>query len=143
MAAHEPWSNNLITDFKMFSKDEFTILEVEIFTRLIKELKDVFHIMHVDYFNLMKFSEIERINMIENNFIRFVINDILLTEEYSVQGIACYVETSEEVINDLIIGKNLFPSLQLSQQIIDLHRSVRFKVYDGIMKKIMGSGVSA
>jgi len=37
-------------------------------------------------------------SMIESNFIRCIINDILSTEEYTLPGIAYYTDTPEEII---------------------------------------------
>ena len=136
MSAMEPLCNVIGLKHQKLSREEYVVLEIEIFTCVCRELKEILKSMHRSYFNLMKFSEIKEHAMIENNFVRYVINDILLTEEYSLQGIACYTQTPEDVIYDVASGRNLAPSLHLSQRIIDLHRSVRPNLYREIMKKI-------
>ncbi len=79
--------------------------------------------------------------MLEGNFIRLVINDILLTEEYTVQGIACYTQTPEDVIYDIAMGNNLAPSFPLSRKIIEIHRSIRPDLYSNILKKILSNSL--
>ncbi len=75
--------------------------------------------------------------MLDAYFVRCVINDILTTEEYSLAGIVNYTQATEEVIYDLATGKNLSPSLELSQKIIELHRTVRKEIYDKLLKKLI------
>src|SRR5206468_597438 len=108
-----------------FSKEEYSFLEANLLTHVCEELKEIIREENKDYFRLMKF-EIEKENaMIEANFIRYIIKDILLSEEYSLAGIAYYTDTPEDVIYEIIAGRNTCPSLFLSRKIIELHRSVR------------------
>lgn len=119
------------------SKEENIILEMELFTRLCEELKEVFKIKYRDYFRAIKFNNTEWENiMLEANFVRCVINDILSTEEYTLDGIAYYTQTPEEVVYELAMGWNTSPSAALLRKIIELHRSVRRDLYDAMMKKI-------
>ena len=74
--------------------------------------------------------------MIETNLIRCVINDILLTEEYTLPGIAHYTDTPEEVIFELASGLNSSPTLLVSRKIIELHRTIRPQLYAGIVHKV-------
>jgi len=76
--------------------------------------------------------------MIEAEFLRCVINDILSTEEYSLTGIAQHTDTPEDVVHEVITGNNRNPSFAFSRRIIELHRTVRPDVYQAIMKKIAG-----
>ena len=64
------------------SKHEKHILEAEIFSRIYEELNENYKSLYKDYFYLMKFnSQMENI-MLEKNFVRYLIIDILLTEDY-------------------------------------------------------------
>jgi hypothetical protein len=72
----------------------------------------------------------------EDNFARCLVNDILLTEEYTLQGIAYYTQTPEEVIVEVAMGQNTRPSAILLRRIIELHRMVRSELYREMMKKI-------
>jgi hypothetical protein len=117
------------------SREENIILEVELFARVCEELKESFKLKYRDYFQILK-SHIEMENVMEENFVRCVINDILSTEEYTLDGIACYTQTPEEVVYELATGANTRPSAVLLRKIIELHRSVRRDLYDAMMKKI-------
>ena len=65
-----------------------------------------------------------------------MINDILLSEEYTLPGIACYTQMPEDVVNDIATGLNTNPSVKFIRRIIELHRIVRRDLYAQIMKKI-------
>jgi hypothetical protein len=75
--------------------------------------------------------------MVEENFIVDVIKDLLISQEYSLEGIAHYTQTPEEVICDIAAGWNQSPSLQLSRKLISLHRLARPHLYREIMKKVV------
>jgi hypothetical protein len=124
-------------DMPKFSLGEIFILEAEFFICLYEELKDIFRAQYKNYFKLMRFNTEKEDAMLEANFLRFVINDILVSEEYSLEGIAYYTQIPEDVICDVVAGNNSAPSLQLTKKIIDLHRSVRPTLYRETMKKIV------
>lgn len=136
MSATELLCHTIGINHRKFSRQENLILEAELFVRLYDELKNFFKSQYKDYFHLMKFNTEMEEAMLEVNFIRCVINDILATEEYSLSGIANYTQMPEDAIYDVAIGKNLNPSLILSRKIIELHRTIRRDLYHGIIKKI-------
>jgi hypothetical protein len=136
MSAMEPLCNALGLKQYQLSKEEFFVLEIELFILVCDEVKEIFKKQYKEYFRCMKFNEELEKGMLEDNFIRFVINDILLTEEYSLEGIAFYTDTPEDVIHDVVSGLNSAPSLPLSRKIINLHRTVKPNLYQEIMKKI-------
>ena len=76
------------------------------------------------------------LDQLEANLACFILKDILSTEEYNLSGIACYTNTHEDVIHEVIEGRNINPSATLFRRCIDLHRSVRRDLYQSIMKKI-------
>ena len=119
------------------TKDENKFLQTEIFIRIYDELKEYFKAQHQDYFDLMKFDAQMENAIMEGNFFRCLIKDILSTEEYSLSGIAYYTHSSEEVIYDVVIGLNTNPSLSLARKIIELHRSIRPELYRAIVAKIV------
>lgn len=112
------------------------ILEVELLTRIYEELKEIYKTKNKDYFSLLKSTTKKEDDMLEAKFLCFVINDILSTEEYSLEGIAHHTQIPEDVVCDVVLGKNQMPSLALSQKIIDLHRSVRPDLYREVIKKV-------
>jgi hypothetical protein len=76
--------------------------------------------------------------MQEEVLIRQMLQDILLTEEYDISGIACYTGYPEEVIYDITVGINNQPSFELARKIIALHSSVRPHYYHELLSKILG-----
>jgi hypothetical protein len=136
MAATEPLCQIAGIRANTLSREENYIIEVELFVRVCEELKGIIKSLNKDYYRLMKLSTDMENVMLDESLIRHVINDILVTEEYSLEGIACYTQTTEDVICDVLAGKNPAPSLPLSRKIIELHRTVRPNLYREIMKKI-------
>lgn len=118
------------------TKVELFLLEAELFTHICDKLKEIFRKTHKNYFLLMRFTIEMENNMLEANFIRFVIEDILSTEEYTLKGIAYYTDTHEDVIQEVAAGRNTSPPAKLLRRIIDLHRSVKRELYQEIIKKI-------
>ncbi len=136
MAATELLANLVGINSAQLSKEEVLIIEAELFTAVCEVLKEFFRVQNQAYFKLMRFS-IEKENaMLEANFVRLVIKDILATGEYSLSGVACYTDTHEDVIHEVIDGRNTNPSATLLRRCIDLHRTVRRELYQAIMKKI-------
>jgi hypothetical protein len=136
MAAVQPLGQLVGLPTNKLTREENLIVEIELLTRIYEELREYIKIQQQDYFRLLKLNEEMESAMLDGNLIRHLINDILVTEEYSVEGIASYTGTSEDVIFDVVAGKNLAPSLPLSHKLISLHKSVRPRLYQDIMKKI-------
>lgn len=137
MSAIEPLSHWMGINLKNLSREEFIVLEAELFIRLCEELKEFFKIQYKDYFFLMKFNKEKENRMIENNLARYIARDLLSTKEYDLAGIAYYADTPEEVIQEVMDGRNIRPSATLLYRIIELHRSIRRDLYDEIIKKIV------
>jgi len=135
----KPLSQLLEVDFKILTKEESMILEAELFAHIYEELKEIIKNENKDYFRLLKINIEKEKSMIESNFIRCIINDILSTEEYTLPGIAYYTDTPEEIIIEVASGRNTNPTFSLSQKVIDLHRSVRPQLYSSILSKIKSS----
>lgn len=136
MSATEPLCQIIGVNPKNLTKEEILILEAELFLHICEGLRKIIIAKYIDYFRLIKFNTEMENTMIEINFIRYITNDILSTEEYSVSGIAYYTNSPEDVIHEIIAGNNTNPSLTLSRKIIELHRSVRPSLYQQIIKKI-------
>ena len=90
-----------------------------------------------EYFYLMRFTEEMENSMLETNLARLITKDILSTEEYDLAGIARYANTFEDVIHEVLDGRNERPSATLLCRIIELHRSVRRELYSSIIKKVI------
>jgi hypothetical protein len=119
-----------------FSKEENIIVEVELFARVCEELKKIFKDKLNEYSQFIKLNTHLEEEMLDAKLIYCVINDILITQEYSVLGIAHYTRMPEDVIYDVALGQNTNPSLTLSRKIIELHRRVRPDLYAKVIKRI-------
>lgn len=113
----------------IFSKEEIYLLEVDLFTRICEELKEFYKTQHKDYFRIIKLNAEMENAIMETKFISSIINDIVLTREYSLKGVACYTHSTEDVIFEVASGKNSNPSSMLLRKIIELHRTVRPNLY--------------
>lgn len=118
------------------SKEEHLILEAELFTRVCEELQTLFKIRYQSYFYVIKCNKEMEGAWMEARFIRCLIKDILSTEEYTLSGIAYYIQIPEDVVCDVAIGLNTNPSAAFLRKMIELHKSVRPELYQGILKKI-------
>jgi hypothetical protein len=117
-------------------KEEILLLEADLFFRVCAELKTYFREQLRDYFKLMKFDKKKELTMLDENFVALIIKDVLLSQEYTVEGIAHYTNFPEDIFYEIIEGRNATPSAHLLQRTIELHRSVRPALYDSIIKKI-------
>lgn len=118
-----------------FSREENLILEAELFSRLYTNLKDIFRSEFNAYFNLLNYSQEMEDAMLEANFLRCIINDILTTEAYTMAGIATYTQTPEDIIYEVATGQNVNPSFILTRKLIELHRTVRPSLYRDVFNK--------
>lgn len=143
MSAIQPLFNLVSKNFNKLSKEEHVLLEAELFISICMELKEIFREQHKEYFHLIYFTMEMENTMLEANFLRLIIRDILASEEYTLEGIAHYTDTHEDVIQDIIRGCNANPSALLLQRIIELHRSIRRELYLAIIKKITNENLMA
>ncbi len=136
MSAVEPLCLLFGINPRDLSKEEVLLLEAELTRSLCKELKATYRKQYRSYFRLMKYTEEMEKSMIDKNFLRFVINDILVSEEYTLSGIALYTATPEEVIEEIASGANTEPTVTILERVIEIHRLVRRNLYDTLIKKI-------
>ncbi len=136
MAAAEPLYSLIGVVSEGLSKNESILLEADLFARVCEELKEAFRGQYKDYFSVMKFT-IERENvMLETKLARLIIQDILSTGDYNMEGIACYTDTYEDVIQEVMAERNTSPSAAFLRKLISLHRLVRRELYESVIKKI-------
>lgn len=136
MPAMEPLCYLAAIKSSRLTKKENLFLEAELFTRICEELKGIFREQHRDYFRLMKFTIDKETTMLETCFVRLIIRDILSTEEYTLEGIARYTDTHEDVVEEIFSARNTNPSALFLRRLIELHRTIRRTLYLAIMKKI-------
>jgi hypothetical protein len=137
MSAKEPLSQLMGITSAHLTFDEKCFLEADLFYHVCEELKFYFKSQYKQYIRLLK-SNIDKENtMLDNDFARLIIKDILLTEEYTLDGIACYANTHTDVVYDIALGYNVSPSAAFVQRVIALHRMVKPEIYRSILKKVM------
>ncbi|HSW94069.1 MAG TPA: hypothetical protein VLJ15_06940 [Gammaproteobacteria bacterium] len=137
MSAMEPLCRLASIDPTKFTREEKFIIEMELFTRICEVLGEEFKTGYQNYFRLLKCDAEMENAVMEANFLRCLINDILSTEEYTLSGIARYTQTPEDVVYELATGLNTNPSAIFLRKIIELHRFVRRELYSMIIEKIM------
>lgn len=139
MSAIEPLFRLLNIDHTNFSNKEILFLEATLLRHVCTELKRNFKNQFHIYFRSIKLTSEKENFMLEINFIRLIINDILSSKEYTLEGIALYTNTHEDVLNELMIGLNNNSSSIFLQKILELHHSVRPELYNYIIAKIKSS----
>jgi hypothetical protein len=118
------------------SKEEKFIIELELFLLICEALKQEYKTKYQNYFRLLKCDHEMENRMMEMQFVRCVINDILSTEEYTLSGIASYTQTPEDIVFELATGLNTNPSAIFLRKLIELHRFIRRELYAVIIEKI-------
>lgn len=136
MPALEPLCRLIGINPNQLIKEEKTLLEAELFASVCVELKEIFREQHREYFCLMKLTIEKENTMLESKFVRLVIQDILSTKEYNLEGIAHYTNTHKEVIHEIYTEQNPYPSASFLRKLIELHRTVRRDLYLHIIRKI-------
>lgn len=136
MSAMEPLSILIGINTNKLTNEEHILLESELFLIILEELKEIYRTQHKDYFHLMKFNIEKENSMLETNLVHLIIQDILFTGEYNLEGIAHYTNTHEDVIQEVYSGLNQNPSATLLRKILELHRMVRRDLYHEISKKV-------
>ncbi len=121
---------------QVLCKEEIILLEADLFFRICAELKAYFKEQQRDFLRLMKLDKKKELTMLDESFVASIIKDVLLSQEYTVEGIANYTNFPEDIFYEIIEGRNAAPSAHLLQRTIELHRSVRPGLYDSIIKKI-------
>jgi hypothetical protein len=145
MAATEPLCRLLGINCRKLTREEFLILEAELFFLICTELKEYFRKDYENYFLIAKFTKEMELEMLDSNFTKLVIRDILLSGHYTVEGFANYSGFHEDVILEVMSGCNTNPSAILLQKAIALHRTIRNGFYKSIVQRILSehTGIDA
>lgn len=137
MSAAEPLADLLGWSVTKLTHEEKVFLEAEIFFRLHEEIVSLYRCEHYKYFKLLKSEPDKEKAMLDVDFTRTIIKDILISEEYTLDGIACYANTHKDVIYDVVMGYNNSPSVPFVKCMIALHRTVRPELYQRLSRKIL------
>lgn len=136
MSAVEPLHQLIGLRLPKLKKNDAFLLEAMALTRLCAALKEIYRSKYQFYFALMNLNLEEQENMLEANFTKFILEDILATDEYTVCGIANYTGTHEDVVQEVIDGRNASPSAHFFRKSIELHFLARRDLYSELVKKI-------
>lgn len=136
MSAIEPLSHLIGISHVKLTLEENFLLEAELFSCICEELREAFRNHYKEFFCLMKYTNEMENGMLDSELVRLIIQDILLTEEYTIHGIAYYTDIHEDVIQELYTGQNSDPSAKVFRKIVELHRNVRKDLYLEITKKL-------
>lgn len=136
MAALEPLYQLLAMPEKKMSKNEMLLTEVILFLQLESALNKTIQHTHRVHERFIEDHCDKEIMMQDTNFVKNMIEDILSTEEYSLEGIAYHLKIPEEILSDILVGYNQSPSLTLARQIMEVHKCVRRDLYHHLLKKI-------
>lgn len=136
MTAIQSWSFLMGLDSKLLTKKEKYLFEAETFFRILSEVKEIFREKYKSFFYLMKYTIEMENTMLETNYVSLIIEDILETEEYNLQGLAYYTDTPLEILQEVMAGINKYPSAMLLQRCLELHREVKRDVYRTVLRKI-------
>lgn len=137
MSAPEPFYRLMRLPVNSTTRTERSFLEAGLFFSIRTELKELFREAHQEYFSTMNFTYEDENNMLDANFVRFIINDILVSNEYNLAGIARYSGIHTDILNELVTGLNDNPSAHILHRLIEIHHSVRRELYIKIMKRIV------
>lgn len=118
------------------SNEENYLLEIFLFFSICDELSQVFEAECNKNISSINDDFNKDSIMINRNFIRLILQDLINSSDYTMLGIAMYTDTPEEIIYDIAIGINTNPSFEVSRKIIELHRTARVDLYKYVIKKI-------
>lgn len=137
MPAIEPLKDLLKIIPKKMDPREQMLLEAGLLVFIHQILIDHQKMKNKNYFKLLKLSTDMENKMLEENLLSFIINDIISTGEYTLEGIAYYIDTHEDILFEIASGFNQNPSTIIFKKIISLHQSVRKDLYEAITKKFI------
>ncbi len=127
MAAPEPLYRllNIHREEKISGKTRH-LLEATLISELITELKQ-YHSEKSQGDNYM----------LDMQFLRFIIRDIITDGEYTLEGIARYTGVHPDLIYDIAGGINSSPTLPLFHRLIELHRRACPMLYNQVRENII------
>lgn len=135
MSAMEPLCLLAGINPKKLSKEKRLLLEAEFFARIYKKLEDDFRKRHRSYFDLFRFTLHQEDRLVEEKFAPLFIQTMLSSDNYTLEGVARYTNTPEEVLINIRDGHNPHPSVTLFRRIIELDRMERREFYQTLIKE--------
>ena len=135
MPAMEPLCRLIGINPKKLSKEKNLFLEAECFARLYTQFEKRFRKQHEQYCRVMRFNLYKENRMLEENFTRLFVQTMLLEGRYTLQGIARYTDMPLEIVQEVLIGNNPYPSALFLRKVIELDRLERRDFYRALLKE--------
>lgn len=135
MSAIYPFYRRIGIDTHQLSRSDLACLEAWVFFRICTELKKEMMDRNQCTFPDFK-NEKELTAMLDGKFISDIVNQVLRSGEYDVNGMACYTGAPADIIYGLAGGYHQGPSLPLGMKIIELHFSTNPQLYGRIFDTI-------
>jgi hypothetical protein len=126
----------LKANFHSLPKKEKKLLEIVLFCRVYKTIAEIFKNIYRDHFELIINQFEKEDEMMDVNFLQLIVKDILVSGDYTLEGIANVLRIPLDVIVEIASGINENPSLNLALKILYLHQSVRKNFYTQLIDKI-------
>ena len=120
---------------KKLSKEKNLLLEAELFARLYTKFEAMFRKQYESYFHLMKFNLYKENIMLGENFARLFVRNMLSTGSYTLPGIARYIDMHQDIVKEVLEGRNLYPSAFFVRRVIELDRIERRDFYRALLKE--------
>src|SRR5687767_1655640 len=105
--------NNLLkqNNIKLAPIEKY-LVEAKLLSIIYNDLVNYFFSSYREYFVLLKDRLAMEETMFEQHFIQEILKDILLSEEYSLEGIVNYTQIPEDVLLDILEGINTNPTFE-------------------------------
>lgn len=116
---------------------ELRLFEAETIACLVIELKEIFRKRYEPWITTTHSNKEEVYRMIDNQFLKDMLFDILSSGNYTLEGIARYTGFHEDLISDIASGICPHPSIFLFQKLFELHLGSKHDLYKNIRKKII------
>ncbi len=78
--------------------------------------------------------------MLDTQVTKEIIKDILQSNNYTLSGIAYYTNIPEEILDEILCGKNGNPSIQTLRKLLELHHTLYPNFYSEISKNYCLTG---
>lgn len=137
MPAMEPFYALIANDYSIFNKSEWLFLDAVLFSAVCDALLRELINEQISGLNAVSINIKEEKQMLDNKLMQKLINEILISGEYTIRGISFYTGIPEEIIDDIYIGLNTYPSGYFMRKIIEIHKSIYYEFYRSLIKKIM------
>ena len=120
---------------RKLSRKEVFLLEVYLWYKIDKVIRDKIYVTYNKYFHLIKINKEKRMEMLDIEAARIMVKDILESGDYNLEGIANYTASCEEVIFDVLCGR-IEPSISLFRRLLEIHYVVKKDFYYDLIQKV-------